>query len=284
MSAALPAALTSLSCVLATMAANRVQRDLIFERAGVVPRTAAARRESPRRARAVDLAVRRLAVRGVALAAGIGIGGVLATAPGAVAGAAVALAAPRIRRRRLEARRAELVGAQLADAVAGISARLRAGLSLTQAIRSAADDVEEPLASSFRDLADRTSLGVPFDESVEAWAASLPSAETRLVAGVLGLHRRTGGNAPAVLDQVARTLGERRAAAREVRSLTAQARLSGAILGLLPIGFFLFLSATSRGDMAAAYRSPEGTAAILVGLVMQSAAFFWIRRLLQVEP
>jgi Flp pilus assembly protein TadB len=66
--------------------------------------------------------------------------------------------------------------------------------------------------------------------------------------------------------------------------LTAQARLSGAILGLLPIGFFLFLSATSRGDVAAAYRSSTGATAIVLGLAMQAAAFAWIRRLLRVEP
>jgi len=279
MSLVLPAALAAISCLLAAISADRMQKDLIVERAGLARRRAGHRRESRLRRKAG-----RLAVGGVALSASFAVGGMVAGPPGALAGAAAALVAPRIRHRRTQARRAELVEAQLAEVVAGIATRLRAGLSLTQAIRSAADEVDEPLGPSLRELVDRTSLGVPFDESVERWTAALPSAETRLVAGVLTLHRRTGGDAPAVLDQVARTLAERRAAAREVRSLTAQARLSGAILGLLPIGFFLFLSATSRGDMAAAYRSTAGMAAILAGLAMQAAAFLWIRRLLQVEP
>ena len=70
--------------------------------------------------------------------------------------------------------------------------------------------------------------------------------DARLVAGVLRLHRRSGGDLPATLDQVAATLRERHAAAGEVRALTAQARLSGTILGVLPIGFFAFLWITSR--------------------------------------
>ena len=65
-------------------------------------------------------------------------------------------------------------------------------------------------------------------------------------------------------------------------SLTAQARLSGSILGLLPVGFFLFLSVVSRSDMSAAYGSPAGLAAIVVGLVLDGAAYLWIRRMLRV--
>ena len=70
---------------------------------------------------------------------------------------------------------------------------------------------------------------------------------------------------------------------REVRSLTAQARLSGTILGLLPIGFFLFLSVVSHHDMAAAYSSSIGVAAIAAGLVLDGLAFLWIRKLVAVE-
>jgi Flp pilus assembly protein TadB len=81
---------------------------------------------------------------------------------------------------------------------------------------------------------------------------------------------------------LAATLRERRSAAREVRSLTAQARLSGAILGLLPIAFFAFLALTSRRDLDAALATSAGRTAIIAGLAMQAAAFAWIRSLLRV--
>ena len=85
-----------------------------------------------------------------------------------------------------------------------------------------------------------------------------------------------------VLDHVCRALRERETTRREVSSLTAQARLSGTILGLLPIGFFAFLSIVSRHDMAAAYSSPIGLAAIVLGLVLDGLAFLWIRKLVAV--
>jgi tight adherence protein B len=198
-------------------------------------------------------------------------------------GAIGAITIPVVRARRKKARRAERMQEQLAEAVSVIAAGLRAGQSLLQAISLAADDVGAPLGTTLRELADRVSLGVPFPRSLAGWVAEVRVAEARLIAGVLSLQRRTGGDLPVVLDRLARTLRDRQAAAREVRSLTAQARLSGAILGFLPIGFFLFLSVTSRRDIAAAYHSSTGAMAIATGLLMQGAAFLWIRRLLRVE-
>jgi tight adherence protein B len=214
--------------------------------------------------------------------AGVTIGWFVAAIPGAIIGAAVGFGVPRTVIRRRAAARAALLEDQLAEAVLSLAAGMRAGLSLTRSLRFAAEEGEEPLAGTLRVVADRTDLGVPLERSLEEWVHETGSPDARLLAGVLELHRRTGGELPAVLDQVAATLRERRAAAREVRALTAQARLSGAILGFLPIGFFLFLSVTSRADIEAAFHSSAGIAAVALGLTMQGLAFLWIRKLLRV--
>ena len=58
--------------------------------------------------------------------------------------------------------------------------------------------------------------------------------------------------------------------------------MSGAILGSLPIVFFLVMSVTSRGDLEPVLRSPAGIAMVGAGLLMQGIAYLWIRRLLRV--
>lgn len=277
MTAALvPAALAVACAAAAAAAAGLRERDALLRRTGRATL-------GTRRRRVWTPSVRRWILAPLGLAAGLGVGSVVAGPAGAVAGGAVAVAVPRIRGRRREVRRAVLAESQLGDAVAAIAAGLRAGLSLQQAIAYAADEIGPPVGAELRELVERSDLGAPLGESLERWASSQPGSDGRLVAGVLRLHQRTGGDSPAVLDQVVRTLRERRAAATEVRSLTAQARLSGAILGFLPIGFFLFLSATSRRDIAAAYHSPVGAVAIATGLALQGCAYLWIRRLLRVE-
>ncbi len=279
--ALLAAIMAALACVLAAGAVRNVRRWSLLVRAGLPERDPAEggpSRDSSFAVRAAWLA------RPLAVAAGLGIGSVVAGGPGALAGFAASLALPAAIRRRRAARREERMESQLAEAVATIAAGLRAGLSLAQAIRFAADEGEPPLAPSLREVVDRATLGIPLAESLDRWASEESVPDVRFVVGVLRLHHRTGGDLPAVLDQLARTLRERRAAGREIRSLTAQARLSGAIIGFLPLGFFLFLSATSRQDIAAAYHSPTGSMAIAVGLGLQAGAFLWIRRLLRVTP
>jgi len=250
-------------------------RHRMLERAGWEPEPA--RRSAVRLPGLREGSVRVLAAL-CGLAIGMGIGGL----PLGLAGAAVGWAIPGALRRRNECRREEQLESQLAERVAGVAAALRSGLSLSQAIRFAADEGEPPVAGQLRAVVDREALGVPLDESLERWAVEEGGSDVRLVASALQLHHRVGGDAPAVLEQVTRTLRQRRAAGREVRSLTAQARLSGSILGLLPVGFYLFMSVVSRDDMSAAYGSPIGLGAIILGLVLDGGAYLWIRRLLRV--
>jgi tight adherence protein B len=203
---------------------------------------------------------------------------------GAVVAAGAVLTAPTIVRQRRRARASRLTQDQLAEGVAVLASGLRAGRSLRQAFELAAAEVDPPIGPSFVRIGDRVELGDPMDDAVDAWAAEISGPDARLAAGVLRLHRRTGGALAATLEELASTLRARRSAARELRSLTAQARLSANILGLLPLGFFAFLSVVARDDMVAAIATPAGALAILLGLVLQAAAYVWIRRLLRIEP
>jgi tight adherence protein B len=191
----------------------------------------------------------------------------------AAAGAALALAA--IDRHRGEE--------QIAEAVTAMAAGLRAGGSVPQALAYARDEASEPLRTELSELVDRIDVGTPVDQALSAWADERGSEDARLLVGVLDVHRRSGGDLPSVLDGVAGTLRERRAAHREVRALTAQARLSGAILGLLPVAFLGFLVLTSRDEMLRALTTPLGATALAVGLGMELLAFLWIRRLVEVR-
>jgi Flp pilus assembly protein TadB len=216
------------------------------------------------------------AVSGSAI--GLWVGG----PPLALAGVVAGGAAPRMLASRHNRRRRLRSEEQLADAVSGVSAALRAGMSLSQAIRFAAREIDDPVSSDLDRVADREAMGLPLDAALDLWAAEAGSLDVRLAVGVLQLHHRVGGHAPVVLDDVARTLRHRRAAETEVRSLTAQARLSGAILGLLPIGFFLFMSVVARADIETALGTRAGLLSIGLGLLLDSGAYLWIRHLLRV--
>ncbi len=210
---------------------------------------------------------------------GVGLGGVVGLALGTGIGVASTVMGRRKRRRETVA----LLDDQLADLVRALAANVRSGRSIHQAFAHAAAETDPPLRSSLSSAVDALELGIPLDRVLQGWAATIGSEDARLVAGVVNLHRRSGGDLPTILEQVASTLRDRRAAGREIEALTAQARMSGAVLALLPLGFFLFLWVTSRDDIQHAFASRTGAAAIALGLLLDVAAFGWIRRILEVR-
>ena len=213
------------------------------------------------------------------------LGGAAVAGPAAAVLVAVGAASlPVILRRRRLARHSRLIEEQLVDAVATLASAMRTGRSLAQALELAGSEAGEPLGSTLIRVVDRMRLGVPLEDALALWEEELGVVDTRVITGVLRLHRRTGGALASALEELGRTLRARLSGARELRGLTSQARLSAAILGLLPFGFFLFLSVVSRRDIESAYRTSAGAAAIGLGIALQGVAFLWVRHLLRVEP
>jgi len=230
----------------------------------------------------------RIAVSGNARVAGVaalvGVGGFVIAGPiVGIAAAGSLVGGWHLRRRRRVARVVAERDEQLADSVRAIASALRAGMSVPQAIGFAERESVPPLQATWCAMDAALELGSPFEDALDRWVSDVGTDDARLVAGVLRLNRRSGGDLPTTLDQVASTLRERHAAAREVRALTAQARLSGTILGVLPVGFFAFLWITSRNEIEGAFRSSAGVGAIGLGLVLEGLAFLWIRYLLEVR-
>jgi tight adherence protein B len=141
---------------------------------------------------------------------------------------------------------------------------------------------ENPLRELLGKALVRQALGVPLEEALRGFGDEIDTDDIRLLVLVVGIHARSGGDLGGALDEVARTIRHRIGVRRELRALSAQGRVSGAILGSLPIAFFLVLSITSRRDLDPVLRSPAGMAMVGVGLLLQGLAFLWIRRLLRV--
>jgi tight adherence protein B len=209
-------------------------------------------------------------------------GWLIARWPGLVTAIVVVPVVRSLRRRRAGAVPLLVVEERTADAIGAIAAAVRAGSSLPQAIGYAATEAVPPVADDIRQVVGDRDTGVALDVARAAWAERSRTADIDLLVGALELHRRSGGDLPAVLDQVAGTIRDRVGVAREVRSLTAQARLSAWILGLLPIGFFGFLWVTSRHDIEGALTTPVGLICVGTGLALEGGAFLWIRSLLEV--
>jgi tight adherence protein B len=220
-------------------------------------------------------------VVGVAMCAWAGwlLGGV-PTATAAGMGAAFAF---RALRRRRERPQREAVDRRVQEFADGIASAVRGGQSIAQAVEFAAAEAKPPVEDAAQEFLSIRAVGAPFQPALERFAERIGTDESRLLALVLGIHHRVGGDVAAALEEVSGTIRHRLGLRRELRALTAQGRVSGLVLGVLPVGFFLVMALTSRGQMQPVLRSMPGAVMVTTGLLLDGLALLWIHRLLRIE-
>jgi tight adherence protein B len=132
--------------------------------------------------------------------------------------------------------------AQLGDALSLLGSGLQSGFSFEQAMSSVAQDGLPPLQQEFQRYCKEIALGVPVDSALMNLIARNPSFDLRIAVNAIQIHRQIGGNLSGILEQIEETIRERVNLRQEVRTLTAQARLSGYIVAFIPVALMLILN------------------------------------------
>lgn len=123
---------------------------------------------------------------------------------------------------------------------------LRSGYSVLQAIEAIAKEAAEPTCSEFRRVVQEVQLGIPLDESLYHALERLPSDDFDLVITAVNIQREVGGNLAEILEIISHTIRERIKLKREIRVMTAQGRVTGYIIGGLPVALLFFLYFVNR--------------------------------------
>jgi len=211
---------------------------------------------------------------------GFAISGSTALACGA---ALLAARLPRHLIERLRRRRLARFDQQLPGALLALASALRAGVSVTTALRHIVDHSEAPLAQEFGLMLREQRLGVSFDTALANLSGRVPSEASALVAAALRVAAHTGGNLAETLDGIARTLRERLQLQGKVRALTAQGRLQAWIMGGLPLLLMWVLDRMEPDAMAVLWHTPPGWAVLAVMAVLETAGVVLIRRIVDID-
>lgn len=222
----------------------------------------------------------KLVIAGATLVGAI-VGYLLIGPVGLVTGSIVCAIVVRAREARATLVQRELMDRQLGEAVVTVASAVRAGLSVRRAVTEAAEGAEPPLRSELDSVVQRLETGEPLDAALSRLDRRLGLTDSALVVNALAVHRRTGGDLPLLLDEIARVIRLRLDDRRAIRALTVQARSSGAVLAVLPIGFVALLSGTGGDGLGAFYRTPSGAVLLLGALCLQALGFTWMRWIVQ---
>ncbi|WP_394554305.1 type II secretion system F family protein [Agromyces sp. MMS24-JH15] len=176
---------------------------------------------------------------------------------------------------RVSRRRARFAD-QIDDTVQLLSGGLRAGHGLNRAVAGVAHDAESPMREELTRVVNETRLGRDLASSLAITAQRMRSDDFDWLAQAVAINQETGGNLAEVLDQVGKTIRERHQIRRQVRSLSAEGRLSGMILVALPLCVAVFLAVTQPGYFGQFFQSVIGIAALALAGILLVVGSVWM--------
>ena len=205
-------------------------------------------------------------------------------------GALIGFMLPRFWLGRRKASRINAFNKQLPDTITLIANALRAGSSFLQAIELVVRESRPPISAEFGRVIREVNLGLSFDTALENMVRRVRSDDLELMATAIAIQHTVGGNLAEILDSIAFTIRERVRIKGEIRTLTAQQRLSGYVVGFLPIGLAGFLFIAAPQFMQPMFDSrvsllglPAGLIILFVGGFMMFLGFMVIRRIVDIE-
>jgi len=174
-------------------------------------------------------------------------------------------------------------GEQLPENLDVLASALRAGHSLAGAMGVVADEAPEPSKREFRRVVTDESLGIPLDEALEVTAQRMQNPDIDQVAILALVQREAGGNTAEVLDQVTTNVRARMDVRRLVTVLTAQGKFSAVVVGLVPLGIFLFIMLANPHQLDPLFHQTIGQIAGISAIFMTLLGFYIIRRIVTIE-
>lgn len=180
-------------------------------------------------------------------------------------------------------KRFQKLNSQIGDALTVMSNSLRAGYSFQQAMDLAAKEMTGPLSVEFRRTVRDINLGTPIEEALMNFNDRVSSDDLELVITAVLIQRQIGGNLAEIFDNISFTIRERIRIKGEIKTLTAQGRMSGLIIGLMPPALFCILMLINPAYMSTLITNPIGLVILASGAVSEFIGILFIKKIISID-
>jgi len=181
-----------------------------------------------------------------------------------------------VRRRRKK--RFLMFAQQLPDALTMMKNSLRAGHTLDRAMQVVSEEMPDPLALEFGETVEELHLGVPVKVAIQNLTTRVIDESLNIFAAALLVQREVGGNLSALLGNLGDTIRDRFRVNQEVRSLTAEGRMSGYVVGALPIALGAVINLIQPNYLDPLLFTEQGHGLLKTALVLEGLGFFFIQK------
>lgn len=213
------------------------------------------------------------------LGLGLLVGGVLLPVVGLGAG----IFLPFFFLEHLKQKRSLRFNQQIGEALVLMANSLKAGYGLLQAMETVAMEMNAPISQEFARVLKEINLGVGMEEALHKMGQRVKSDDWDLVLIAVLIQRQVGGNLAEIMENIAYTIRERIQLKREIKTLTAQGRLSGIIISFLPLALAAFLFFTNPSYILILFRHPLGLLLLGGAVVAQIIGIILIRKIVAIE-
>jgi tight adherence protein B len=169
------------------------------------------------------------------------------------------------------------------EAVDMLARSIRAGHPLSAGIQMVGQDMADPVAGEFRTIFEEQRFGVPFPDALMGMVDRIDLVDVRIFVTAVLVQREVGGNLSEILDSISHTIRARFRIRRQLRTYTAQGRMSGMVVGTMPIIMGLIIYAFNPDFIRILFEHPIGRAMLTFAITMQIFGYLWIRKVVNIE-
>ncbi|MEJ2310845.1 MAG: type II secretion system F family protein [Gemmatimonadales bacterium] len=221
----------------------------------------------------------------VGIAAVFGIIGMILVpiplAPLGIAAAGAYLPYAYVRKRRT--RRVSAFEKHFPEAIDLLGRSIRAGHALNSGLEVIAEELADPVSTEFRQVFEEQKFGLPLRDSLMAMADRIPLVDTRIFVTAVLIQRESGGSLAEILDNISYTIRERFKIRRQLKVYTAQGRMTGYLLAVLPIVMGVIIYTVSPEYMSVLFEESMGRFALGFAAVLQILGYLSIRKIIDID-
>jgi tight adherence protein B len=164
-----------------------------------------------------------------------------------------------------------------------IVSALRSGHSLISAVGLVGKEVADPIGREFRICFDEQNYGLELRTAMQNLGDRVPIDDVRIIITAILIQKETGGNLAEVLERCGYIIRERFRLKKEVQTKTAQGRVTGWILSLMPVGLAFLLYMLKPEVISLLWTRPQGLKMLYTGLVLMCIGGFTIRKIVRIR-
>jgi tight adherence protein B len=172
---------------------------------------------------------------------------------------------------------------QLGDTINLMVNSIRAGYSILQAMKAVSEEMDAPISTEFSRVFQEVQLGIPLDEAMAHMLRRVPSEDLDMMITAINVQREVGGNLAEVLDAISFTIRERIRIKGEIQALTAQSRISGYTVAVVPIVLAGVIYLINPEFMGLLFQHTCGHIMIGVAVVGIVAGFIAIKKVVDID-